>query len=150
MKKRYVCRTSGRYFVFLVTAILCVPVATQAADQSRLREAMGNLSGDNTRCYTYYSVIPNCIRKQDPVLAGKTDDAAQRSLKQSFETGKAGGLSQKAMLARTEIDLKEMSADIDNDCVNVAVLLNKHSAFCKDLQEHGADRLQAIIDAPRK
>ena len=54
------------------------------------------------------------------------------------------------MLARTEIDLKEMNADIDNDCINVAVLLNKYADFCKDLLEHSSDRLQAIISGPKQ
>ena len=42
------------------------------------------------------------------------------------------------------------TADIDDDCINVTVILNKHAPFCKNLQEHGTERLQAIIDGTGK
>jgi len=134
-----------RNVLYATSALLCFSAA-HAEDHAELREAMGDFSGESTRCYIYYSVTSNCIRKQDSALAEKTDAAAQRCLRQSFETGKTAGLSQKAMMARTELDLKEMSADIDNDCINIAVLLNKHAAFCEDFLERSGERLQSIID----
>jgi hypothetical protein len=137
---------------FLVAGLLAasLSVGASAQDQSEMRIAPGGFFGDATLCYAYYSVLANCIRTQNPELATRADEAAQGSLKMSFDAGKAVGMSQRAILARTQIELNEQTADIDDDCINVAVILNKHAPFCKNLQEHGTERLQAIIDGTGK
>jgi hypothetical protein len=143
-------KSAGPSRRFLVPGLLAasLSVGASAQDQREMRIALGGFSGDATLCY--YSVLANCIRKQNPELATRADEAAQGSLKMSFDAGKAVGMSQRAILARTQIDLNEQTADIDNDCINVAVILNKHAPFCKNLQEHGTERLQAIIDGTGK
>ena len=145
-------KSAGPSRRFLVVGLLAasLSVGASAQDESEMRIALGGFSGDATLCYAYYSVLANCIRKQNPELATRADEAAQGSMKMSIDAGKAVGISQRAILARTQIDLNEQTADIDDDCINVAVILNKHAPFCKNLQEHGTERLQAIIDGKGK
>jgi hypothetical protein len=149
---RNAMKSAGPSRRFLGVGLLAASlfVGASAQDQSKMRIALGGFSGDATLCYAYYSVLANCIRKQNPELATRADEAAQGILKMSFDAGKAVGISQRTILARTQIALNEQTADIDDDCTNVAVILNKHAPFCKNLQEHGTERLQAIIDGTGK
>lgn len=64
----------------------------------------------------------------------------------AINSGKMAGLSPTALLARTEILTSEMIGDIDNDCVNISVLLNKYAKTCKALMETSNERIARILD----
>ena len=45
--------------------------------------------------------------------------------------------------------MKSVLGEIDNDCVNVSVILNKYGAFCKALIENPAQRLEQLTNGSR-
>jgi hypothetical protein len=53
-----------------------------------------------------------------------------------YSIGKAAGMSDKAIKAHFALVLDSLLNDIDKNCVNISVILEKYATFCKELAEN--------------
>lgn len=133
--------------VVLVAAAWLSLARGQDKQTGALKQRINNFSHENTVCGVYYTVVGVCLGKDRP-----NDAAAKQYLTSSntfFEragqTGHLAGVSAKAIEARTTIATEEMKEQIDDNCSNIAVLLQKYAKTCKVLIENAAERLDKMM-----
>jgi hypothetical protein len=71
-------------------------------------------------------------------------------LKLAFIVGKSVGVSQEAFAARLRLTNQSLMKDIDKDCGNMSILLERYATFCKALAQHPDQRLQQLIQCSIK
>lgn len=119
-----------------------------AQDASQI--AGTNFAHEHMICSAYYSITAECVLTR-PDLPGADDLAtrlrgvAETLFGRGVEFGKVAGVSQKAGLARLELALSDMMADMDQSCANIAVLNVKNAEPCRFLSEHPSERLGQLL-----
>jgi hypothetical protein len=140
--------TAGRQRTTLILAALLTATPAFAGGMLAL-EAFNEFSQENAQCAAFYSEIIHCFSgwgdarfnaEQRADYEKIRDAAAERQVL----AGKKAGLSDKAEVARSQLAMKSVLGEIDNDCVNISVILNKYGAFCKALIENPAQRLEQL------
>jgi hypothetical protein len=115
-----------------------------------VREDLNNLSSDLQQCFIYNTVGAQCFGEKEPALKARIQAIADQQNNLSISVGRMAGISDKAFLARTEMFMKEMKDDLENDCINISVILNKHAMKCKSLMEGFERRLDVIVSKANK
>jgi hypothetical protein len=132
-------------YLFLAVAMTAASGGA-AAQPLTQQEALNEISSESTECFAYYSIANGCMFKiateeQKRVLQSTSDRARQLSV--TF--GKATGVSDETLLARTRIALRSMLDMTSKSCLNVAIILEKYAAKCKALLEAPERRLQSLM-----
>lgn len=142
-----------RFFLWAGIASGCLALAplAKAQNNDELRRALNNFSHENMTCGAYYGLVSVCLQRDPKGDSVSTTYAEEMQIfnKRGIDTGKLAGLSDKALLARSQIEVEEMKSEVDNNCSNLAILLQKHAKTCKALMENGPAQLQAMIQAFR-
>jgi hypothetical protein len=110
-----------------------------------VREELNNLSSDLQQCFVYNYVGAQCFADKEPALNARIKAIADQQNSVSIMVGRIAGISDKAFLARTEMFMKEMKDDMDGDCINISVILNKYAKQCKTLMEGLEGRINTIL-----
>jgi hypothetical protein len=115
---------------FLAAMTVAVNAAKAEVDES-VRIA-NNFSQENIVCGAYYSLVSQCLAKDDP-----KDELVKQYIRASLtfiqRAIKAGG----GKTVSVEIAKRDMMSEIENNCINIVVLLEKHAQRCKRLFEVG-------------
>ena len=142
------------YLNICIIASIGALIVTEAAAQDKLpspltdeaRLAFNNFSHEAQECNVYNIFAAQCFKdKADAELRAKLQANANAFTELAYNSGKLAGLSTKAMLARTEMISKQMIEDLDKDCVNISVLLNKYAKSCKVFMETSNERITRIL-----
>ena len=67
-------------------------------------------------------------------------------IERSVKVGRAARLSENALAARVDIAQQGMMSEIENNCINISVLLQKHAQQYKRLFEDGPKSYTDGID----
>jgi len=118
---------------FLILAAVLVGAPALGAGLS-LEEALNAFSSECAQCAAYFGLSHRCF-----VISGQLqgDDKASivESLKFFYElqyaTGKAVGMSDKAIEGRFGLALDSINNDMDNDCVNISVIKKSMGSSAK-------------------
>jgi len=118
---------------FLILAAVLVGAPALGAGLS-LEEALNAFSSECAQCAAYFGLSHRCF-----VISGQLqgDDKASivESLKFFYElqyaTGKAVGMSDKAIEGRFGLALHSINNDMDNDCVNISVIKKSMGSSAK-------------------
>lgn len=110
-----------------------------------MQTAFNNFSHEAQTCQVYNLVASACFAEKDAALKDRISKSADAFGELAFNSAKLVGLSQKALMARTHILTKQMMDDLDNNCINISVLLDKYAAQCKSFMDHSADRIDSIL-----
>lgn len=98
---------------------------------------MNNLAHELAECAGFYVISAKVLEPQKPDLAKRSNNAADSALKYSTAL-----TSEKLTRARTEMAIKTMMKDIDNDASNFSILLNKYADQCGETVSDPVKRME--------
>jgi hypothetical protein len=121
----------------------CAEAQTADPKLNKLMTFANNFSHENAICGAYALFVHQCLKNKDAAdpVAKRYFDLGDDYLKRSQSSGKIAGVSQKALSARVDLAIEELKSDTENNCVNIAVLFQKHAQSCKTLYEDGPAQL---------
>jgi hypothetical protein len=132
---------------FLILATVLVAAPALGAGLSK-EEALNAFSSECAQCAAYFGLSHRCFVSSGQ-LQGDDKASIEESLKFFYElqyaTGKAVGMSDKAIEARFGLALDSINNDMDNDCVNISVIIKKYGKFCKALAENPDQQLKLLM-----
>ena len=132
---------------FLILAAVLVGAPALGAGLS-LEEALNAFSSECAQCAAYFGLSHRCFVSSGQ-LQGDDKASIEESLKFFYElqyaTGKAVGMSDKAIEARFALALKSLFNDMDKNCVNISVIIKKYGKFCKALAENPDQQLKLLM-----
>jgi hypothetical protein len=125
------------YSKMLILLFLLAPTVSKGADGLIDTLPLANLADDLNTCGAYNTIVTHCIKNRNK--PSDADALAQQAIVEKFfltqqiEIATMIGLSAKAFRAKRDMAQQSMTAEIEN-CVNLAILIQKHGAACQDLQ----------------
>ena len=132
---------------FLILATVLVAAPALGAGLSK-EEALNAFSSECAQCAAYFGLSHRCFVSSGQ-LQGDDKASIVESLKFFYElqyaTGKAVGMSDKAIEGRFGLALHSINNDMDNDCVNISVIKKKYGKFCKALAENPDQQLKLLM-----
>ena len=128
---------SNRLAGAALIAALTLNVHAAKAVEDEVHRIANNFSHENLICGAYYSLVSQCLAKDDPKddLVKKYRQASLTFIERAVKVGRGIGLSEKAL--SVENAKRDMMSEIEDTCTNVSVLLEKHAQRCKRLFEDG-------------
>lgn len=120
----------------------------ETTEEKRSNYIYNNLSLEYTECQHYYLIASEALKtnKPDPNTIKNFLQSSKLSSELAFMYGQEAGMTVEAMLARTEILVKEMLKPLNNNYANISILLNKYGEKCKSMLETPEVRNQFWIN----
>jgi hypothetical protein len=123
----HIARSDGWFaLIRLSLALLMLPMHTSLAYEPE--RATTNLAHELAECAGFYALSVMVFEAQAPELSKKSKDIAATAFYYSKEL-----TSEKLTRARTEMAVKSMMKEIDNDSANYSILLNKYAEQCSEI-----------------
>jgi hypothetical protein len=107
-------------------ALLVLPFGAASAYEPE--RAVTNLAHEMAECAGFYTLSGMAFEAQAPELADKSRDIGATAFYYSKEL-----TNEKVTRARTEMAVKSMMKEIDNDAANYSILLNKYGDRCSEI-----------------
>lgn len=107
-------------------ALLILPIDVSLAYESE--RAVTNLAHELAECAGFYTLSGMAFEAQAPELSEKSRDIGATAFYYSKEL-----TNEKVTRARTEMAVKSMMKEIDNDSANYSILLNKYGDRCSEI-----------------
>jgi tetratricopeptide (TPR) repeat protein len=132
---------------------IAISIATAAIAQDQPREnekrALNELSGEMLECSTYFLISAQCIESHpDPSAPRTANDLRQAAEKigtLAIATGRSIGVTDEAVEARTKLEFQKLMKSINNNCVNIAVLLDRYNNLCRQLSQEPDKRIKELL-----
>ncbi|MHA6180392.1 hypothetical protein [Pseudomonas mohnii] len=121
----------GRYVFFALLLLAC------SASAYEPERAINNFAHELAECAGFYVISAKILEAQKPELAERSNNAADSALEYSKAL-----TSEKLTRARTEMAIKSMMKDIDNDAANFSILLNKYADQCGEAVSDPVKRME--------
>ena len=125
--------------------VLTLSDSAFALDRNAM-QAANNLAHEHMTCAAHSLIVASCLIEKD-----KTDPTGERYkelggtfIEREVRIGDIAGVSFKASEARLKMANQSMLEEIENNCSNISILLQKHLKACITLHNEGPDRLRAI------
>ena len=135
--------------VLIATAILSTQTANAQNVESALPDGMvqafNNFSAEMQTCQVYNLAALRCFQEMDPKSAATVQKTADAFAELAINSAKIVGLSEKALFARGNLLVQGMKDDLDGNCINISVLLNKYAKKCKAAMETSSARIEEIL-----
>jgi hypothetical protein len=115
-----------------VAILLAWPSATVGEPSEALQRLRTNIHQDMTTCVAFFRIVNRCLAKNSQYAKTVATYAKARDdlLYKSIQLGKQLGIPDEEAKFRLGAATDEMMQLINNDCVNLASLLNKHLDKC--------------------
>ena len=84
-------------------------------------------------------------RPRSPRIANDLRQAAKKIETLAITTGRSIGITDEAFAARTKLAFEKLMTSINNNCVNIAVLLDRYNNLCKQLNLDPDSRLKELL-----
>lgn len=124
--------------------------AQEAADiknDPEYRQAMNNLAHEHAICVAFYIIGGACFKdKADAQTREHLKKISTSMLELAAMFTKEARLKRETLSARLEMAGKEQRKDINDDCGNISILLNKHGESCKALSEDPVSRFEKLYE----
>jgi hypothetical protein len=120
----------------------------ETTEEKRSHYIYNNLSLEYTECQHYYLIASEAVKTNDPDtnMIKNFLQSSKLSSQLAFMYGQDAGMTVEAMLARSEILVKEMLKPLNNNYANISILLNKYGEKCKSMLETPEVRNQYWIN----
>jgi len=134
--------------ILVLGLLWCNIVLSETVAEKRTLYISNNLSAEFTECRQYYLIGIEAIKTHDPdsELINQYFNASKTAGEIAYALGVEAGMSDEAMLARSELLTDVMMKSINNNWANMSVLILKYAEFCKDLIENPEERNQYWIN----
>ena len=107
-------------FLILATGLTLVPALGAGLSKE---EALSEFSAECTQCAAYNAVSIRCFTKGED--KAKVEETLKFFSDLQYATGKAAGVSAKAIEARFVLAVESIKSDMDSNCVNISVIIKK-------------------------
>ncbi|MGA3800551.1 hypothetical protein ACPCYX_22705 [Pseudomonas fluorescens] len=121
--------------VRFIPVVLALPFGAAFAYEPE--RAVNNLAHELAECAGFYVISEQILKTQEPKLAERSQVAADNALEYSKAL-----TSEKLTRARTEMAIKSMLKEIDNDGANFSILLNKYADQCGEAVSDPVKRME--------
>jgi hypothetical protein len=118
-----------------ISVALVLPIGAAFAYEPE--RAVNNLAHELAECAGFYVISEKILQAQEPKLAERMSEAADNALDYSKTL-----TSEKLTRARTEMAIKSMMKEIDNDAMNYSILLNKYADNCGEAVSDPMKRME--------
>ena len=139
-------KRSGLAILALCGLITCAHAQDKKA---MFTQAVNNFSHESLVCGVYFTIAAQCIENrgdgESKAFASKMRELGGTAFKQANDTGNIIGITEKAQMARLQMAMQDLKADINENCVNTSVLLQKYGQLCKRTVETGMEDLEKKI-----
>ena len=102
-------------------------------------EVFNNVSEDYANCAAYFSLVSEDLRKNgDNEKAISYENSRDISLNYAFiaaQEGRTDEMAKKVAISKTELSMKSLMKEIDNDLGNISILINHYDDNCKTIME---------------
>src|SRR5262245_48649036 len=134
-------------YLSAVAALLSLAVMdAQAAESAKVRLAYDYMSQDMITCTAFYMLSGKCLGKNNPDLSEQIEKAASKMANLAVLTGKRAGLEDRALVARTNIQMTRLQSQAGHDCENISLLLNRYGESCKAMAGHPQAAFQRALN----
>ncbi|MCS5708796.1 hypothetical protein CC99x_007750 [Candidatus Berkiella cookevillensis] len=127
----------------LIFMLILIPFSANAYDQSR---AKNNFSYELAECSVYFLLISEAASRKKKTQEGDELSIRYRDAGEALLEGAISFSHPETAVARAELLMKEMIADIDNNFENISILMNKYMSQCEQIYEKSEERLQYWLD----
>lgn len=128
----------------LVVALVLAATPAAAAPLSA-GEAADTVSTESMRCAASYAAGLRCAGDRlDAATVRDFRRARDITLSRAYALGRGAGLSDEALLTRTDQARQAVDAQMRGDCANVAAVLTKYGQACKALVRDPDARLRRL------
>jgi pyruvate formate-lyase activating enzyme-like uncharacterized protein len=118
--------------------LVCSMSAASSSDEHNreiMREAANNVSSELVECGAYFQISSEALRRTGrSAIADAYESHSEVALDRALtaaQIGRSSHMAEKVTLARYELSVKDMLAEMDNDMSNISILLNKYATRCK-------------------
>jgi hypothetical protein len=112
------------------------------------KRAVNELSGELLECSVYFTISAECMRGHPdprvPSIIKKYEEASTTAGGKAMMVGRIVGLTDDAVASRMKLIQNEMMKSIKDNCVNIAVLLERYANFCPGLLQDMDPRLNEL------
>lgn len=121
---------------------------SETIEEKRSHYIYNNLSLEYSECQHYYLIASEAVKTNNPDsnVIKNFLQSSKLSSELAFMYGQEAGMTIEAMLARTEILVKEMLKPLNDNYANISILLNKYGEKCKSMIETPEVRNQFWIN----
>ncbi|MDX6807151.1 hypothetical protein [Terrihabitans rhizophilus] len=129
---------------FICLALLSGTALAQTTADSQA--ALNNWGHEHLICAAYNAAVSECMLTNPSGKAGSDaySEVSDVMFQRGYQASKAAGLSDKAIMAKAEIAMKEMMSTIEQSCANISVLFVQHAVSCKSLGENPGERFEQL------
>jgi hypothetical protein len=128
--------------------ILTTGAFTQPLSDAETR-AVNELSGEMLECSVYFLVSATCLEGNPdpriPQMIKNLNEQASKIGQLAITTGRIVGVTDEAVGARMKLMRDDLLKRLNNNCTNIATLLEKYTNFCKALTENADPRLAELL-----
>lgn len=110
-------------------------------------DATNELSSEYAECAALFHIGLRCFGDQlatEPQAKKNYEASASLATKMVYALGKQSGVSDAALLARSELAMKQLTGLIEQSCRNISVIQLRYGDRCKGLMNNPAQRLQEL------
>jgi hypothetical protein len=127
-----------------------VSVPTHSEDKAG---ATVDLIGEMIECAAYFRMTSGCLAKQPEEkakqLAERYEQQAVNMLGNAIQLGTPNGLTVDGAAAFLKSMATSMDEAMGGHCINIGVIFERYSAFCKKLGENPAARVDELLAGKR-
>ena len=134
--------------IIVLGLVWCNVSVAETTEEKRSHYIYNNLSLEYSECQHYYLIASEAVKTNNPDsnVIKNFLQSSKLSSELAFMYGQEAGMTIEAMLARTEILVKEMLKPLNDNYANISILLNKYGEKCKSMIETPEVRNQFWIN----
>jgi hypothetical protein len=129
-------------------SIMTTGALSQTLSDAETR-AVNELSGEMLECSVYFLISATCLQgNPDPRIPQIIKDLNGQAAKiggLGITTGRLVGITDEAVGARAKLMRADMMKSLNNNCINIATLLEKYNNFCQLLTQNADPRLKELM-----
>ncbi len=138
---------SIKVILFVIVMLTLVTNSFAIDEATKIKnEAFDNISSEFVTCAGYFALVSRALENAGKTeMAGKYDKATKTAMDYALMTAQESRtkeMAQKVTLARFEMDMKDMTREIDGNASNISILTNKYGYRCKDVMEKPESMMQ--------
>jgi hypothetical protein len=139
----------GAAVTALIAASAQPGIAQQQSGPTETPSILHELSGEMFECVSYFYIVAQCVENtpNEPGSAKLASDYranADRLNDLAVKVAQSAGETAASILAYMKLVTETQKSSVNGSCINVSVLLERYSAFCKHMAQSPDNRLNEL------
>lgn len=130
----------------LIYLFLSTNLFAQSASDKAMAWINSNLIDDHAACYVFYKISEEGLNRDSTKPKINYTNITDSLINRMSILGKDSLIKQETIIAKIELNMKDLKNQMGGDFVNYSILLNKYGQFCKDLVEKPENRMKYWAD----